>query len=242
MQGEKEKERKHRCRFEFDEFVHGYRQKQDKLLWLSGETSEYFALYKVQKLSLWLPEFKDRNFSVLDYGCGDGLMTSYMRSYFPKARVFGTDPSLESIEAAQKHFSDISFSVIDREVVPYEDSKFEMIFAAGVFHHIPFCEHRHWLDEIFRVLKKDGVFILFDINPLNPIAHYVFKTHPLDQSAKMLYPLYARKILKNYGSVKTFFYCFFPRFARMFRPLERYISWLPFGAHHAHVVCNRKKL
>ncbi|MCK4499051.1 class I SAM-dependent methyltransferase [Candidatus Babeliales bacterium] len=230
----------HPCRYEFDEFVKGYRKRQDQLLWLSGESSEYFAKYKAQKLLEWLPELIDKKIKVLDYGCGDGVMASYIPKYFKNSIVYGTDPSEKSIREASQLFPDISFSVIKGETVPYDNEVFDLVFAAGVFHHIPFEEHKRWVYETFRVLKKDGIFVFFDINPLNPIAHYVFKTHPMDQSAKMLSPWYARKLFKEYGFVSTKFYCFFPHFLRWMRFIEPYIAWLPFGAHHACIVRRSK--
>jgi ubiquinone/menaquinone biosynthesis C-methylase UbiE len=226
---------------EFGQFIDGYRDLQDKHLWMSGESSGFFAQYKAEKLAEWLPHLADKEVNVLDYGAGDGVMSSYVKTYFSKAQVAGCDISQSSVDAANLQYSDIAFKTITNKTLPYESGSFDIIFSAGVFHHILFEEHMAWLSEITRVLKPDGYFVMFEINPLNPVANYVFRHHPVDKDATMLTPWYARKIVKSKGKTISKFYCFFPKFLQFFRRFEKYMTWIPFGAHHAHILHKVKK-
>lgn len=90
---------------EFDQYAKQYRELLDKNLWLSGESSTFFAEYKALKLKEWLPELVKTPITILDFGCGDGLMTSFIASLFPTATVFGVDPSSESIEVARMAYT-----------------------------------------------------------------------------------------------------------------------------------------
>lgn len=226
---------------EFGQFIDGYRDLQDKHLWMSGESSEFFAEYKAAKLAKWLPQLVDRPAQILDYGAGDGVMAGFVQPFFPKASISGCDISASSIAAAQTKYPDIAFKTVIGKKLPYESNSFDIVYTAGVFHHIPFEQHTEWLKEIVRVLKPNGYFVLFEINPLNPVANYVFKHHPVDKDATMLTPWFARSLLQDLGMVKTRFYCFFPKFLKFFRRFEKYMTWIPFGAHHAHILHKIKK-
>jgi len=223
---------------EFDEYIHNYRETLDQAVAISGESSAFFAEYKAKKLYEWFPQKNKKGISILDFGCGDGLMASFVKVFFPHAKIFGVDPSQESIEFAQEAHPSISFSV-SNEHIPFPDNTFDLMYAAGVFHHIPFSEHKKYFDEIHRVLKSQGIFVLFELNPLNPLTQWIFRHNPIDKNAQMLWPWYAKKILKKYGAVSLKYYCFFPRLLSKLRPIEPYMIHIPVGALYACIL-NKK--
>lgn len=218
---------------EFDEFAENYRQVQDEHLWLSGENSEYFAEYKVRQLLEWLPQLQNEAINILDFGCGDGLMSEYLRRYFLYARINGADISEKSIELARENFKGIEFSHISSSMLDFESNSFDLIVSAGVFHHIPGVEHFHWAEQLHRILKPGGVCVIFELNPLNPGTQYIFKTHPMEKNAKMLWPWQCKTTFKIFDATKILFYCFFPRWFKFLRPLESWFSKIPFGALYA---------
>jgi ubiquinone/menaquinone biosynthesis C-methylase UbiE len=225
---------------EFDQFATHYHDIVDKSLNLTGEKSDYFAQYKAQKLAAWLPQLATSNCTILDFGCGDGMMTSYVAQEFPKAQVTGVDPSPESIKVAQKLYSNITFDV-STATMQFSDHQFDLVYAAGVFHHISFNQHHHYMNEIFRVLKPGGVFVMFELNPLNPGTRYIFKNSPIDQNATMLTPWYAQKLVKAYGASSAKFYGFFPRVLSWLRWTEPFLTKLPVGGLYACVVKKPKR-
>lgn len=223
---------------EFDKYIDGYRSNCDKSLSLSGETSAFFAEYKAQKLAEWFPKRVSASIKILDFGCGDGTMTNYVRKTFSKAKVYGVDPSPKSIEEAKSSFEEIHFSINseEKEDLEFKNGTFDLIFSAGVFHHIPFEKHSSCLHELARILKPDGHLVIFELNPLNPLTVLTFKRNPIDQHAKMMWPWYTQRLAKKIGKSETKYYCFYPKFCSWLRPTEPYLTKLPFGALYATII------
>jgi len=218
---------------EFDNYIKDYRTSCDKYVGLSGENSTYFAEYKAQKLYEWLPAYRNVPFKMLDFGCGDGLMTSYAKKFFSHADVVGVDPSGKSIDYAQRQHPHITFLETDGRTLSFDDATFDVIFAAGAFHHIPFEDHDMHMKEVFRVLKPGGHFVMFELNSYNPLTVYTFKRNPIDQHATMMKPTYGYNLVKKYGSADLKYYCFFPKFLGALRSMEPYMTKLPIGALYA---------
>jgi ubiquinone/menaquinone biosynthesis C-methylase UbiE len=218
----------------FDEFAADYRNIHTQNVKLSGADSFYFAEMKV----LLLKEFEtDQSLKILDIGCGDGATEVFMQQYFPSWQVMAIDISQRSIEAADKRkLSNTSFTVYDGKHVPFEDDSFDLVFMAGVLHHVAFHLHDGLINEISRVLKKDGRLYLYEHNPLNPLTKYLVKTCVFDKDAKLLQHGYASRLLNgNLLAVKNKnFIIFFPRKGILSKLifLEKYLQWLPFGGQY----------
>lgn len=232
---------------EFDCYIKNYRKNLDQSLSLSGESSAYFAEYKALKLKEWLPGKFFQNQKILDFGCGDGLMTYFVSRCFPSSVVYGVDPSPKSIKSAQEQFAAINFSVNyeQKADLAFEDNTFDIVFSAGTFHHITFDCHKGYLQEIFRVLKPHGCFVMFELNPFNPLTVWTFKRNPIDKYATMLYPSYARKVISGVLSesiLTTKYYCFYPHVVKYLRWTERFMTKIPMGALYAVIAqLNGKK-
>jgi len=222
-------------RDEFDKYIDNYRENLDDALWLSGESSLYYAQYKALKIKEWLAPILPHESYILDFGCGDGIMAHEVQSLFKDAHVYGVDPSSESIEEAQEINPDINFSV-SNDTIPFDRGSFDLVYSAGVFHHIPFNEHAHFLQEIMRILKPHGLFILFELNPLNPLTVWTFRHNPIDANATMLYPWYTRTLLGKIAKPHIKYICFFPNFLKGLRRFEPYMTYIPFGALYAGIL------
>jgi ubiquinone/menaquinone biosynthesis C-methylase UbiE len=226
---------------EFDLYIKDYRSDLDNLLKLTGETSSFFAEYKALKLKEWLGQKALTAKTILDFGCGDGLMTYFVSKYLPHATVYGVDPSPDSVKVAQENYPNLKLTVNydEKPDLDFHDAHFDIVFAAGAFHHIPFKNHEGYLKEIFRVLKPDGSFVMFELNPLNPLTQLTFRRSPVEANAKMLLPSYGKRMLqkhKDNRSISRKFYFFFPRFLRWLRPLEKFLTKIPFGGLYAVVI------
>ncbi len=78
------------------------------------------------------------NESVLDVGCGDGVITSSLLKFVPNGKVIGIDPSQQMIELAKKinqNASSLSFFCTSAEHLKFEE-KFDIIFSFSCFHWI----------------------------------------------------------------------------------------------------------
>ena len=226
---------------EFDCYIQDYRKNLDKSLELSGESSTYFAQYKAAKLKEWLPKSFAQAQKILDFGCGDGMMTAFVADLFPQATVYGVDPSPQSINVAQQKYPKLIFSTNydEKPDLNFADETFDMVFAAGAFHHIPFDRHDGYAKEIYRVLKPSGHFVMFELNPYNPLTARTFRRNPIDQNATMLLPAYAKNVLKKCmpsAQIDLKFYCFYPRIFKYLRFTERFMTKVPLGALYATIV------
>jgi len=231
---------------EFDCYIKDYRKNLDKSLALSGESSTYFAQYKAAKLREWLPARAKKAQTILDFGCGDGMMTSFVAQQFPMAKVYGVDPSPDSVKEAAEKYASIKFNVNydEKPDLDFNDGMFDIVFAAGAFHHIPFERHIGYAQEIFRVLKPDGCLVMFELNPFNPLTVRTFKRNPIDQNATMLKPAYAKNLFKKIvpsAMIENKFYCFYPSILKYLRWTERFMTKIPVGALYATIVQKKSK-
>ncbi len=95
------------------------------------------------------------------------------------------------------------------------------------------------LQQIFNTLKKNGTFVLFELNPYNPFTQLAFSNCYIDQNATMLYPGYAKQLLPQYGKAQQYYYCFFPSWLNFLRPSEKYLTWCPLEALYACITTKK---
>jgi ubiquinone/menaquinone biosynthesis C-methylase UbiE len=114
--------------------------------------------------------------SILDVGCGCGLMTLYLKDYLDEAGSYaGVDLHSPSIHWCSKHISNrqtnFQFRHIDVKSLaynpkgkhraedftfPYESRSFDVILFKSVFTHLRPAEVENYLKEASRLLKADG--------------------------------------------------------------------------------------
>jgi SAM-dependent methyltransferase len=97
---------------------------------------------------------------VLDYGCGSGYGTHRMTSSCDS--IVGVDIAADAIVHASTHYcaDNLSYHRIDpveETPLPFEDGSFDTVLSFQVIEHI--VDPGLYLAEIFRVLKRGGVFI-----------------------------------------------------------------------------------
>jgi ubiquinone/menaquinone biosynthesis C-methylase UbiE len=219
---------------DFDEYATDYRRIHTANVKLSGADSFYFAKMKVKLLQ----DFeKNAPLQILDVGCGDGSTEFYMSRYFSSWLIDAIDVSKKSIAAAKsKDIQSVSFQWYDGISIPFGDETFDVVFMAGVLHHINFSLHHHLIAEVYRVTKKAGRFYLFEHNPLNPVTRHLVKTCVFDKTAKLLPHNYTSSLLRanKFKIVKKRFIIFFPRkgILSVFIFLEKYLCKIPFGGQY----------
>lgn len=226
---------------EFDMFAHEYREiHTENVMDISGVSSDYFTEYKVRELLQILPQ--NTNLKFLDLGCGDGNTAKYMRQCFSSVEYYGIDVSTKSISVAvHRQLNDCHFEVYDGDTIPYEDNTFDVVFMACVMHHIPVKCRQQILFEARRVLKQNGLLIIFEHNPYNPVTRKLVSDCPFDKNAVLLSVKCLKKWLKNVGFNKKKnirYTIFFPR-KGLFKKLlflERSLYWCFLGGQYYCVV------
>jgi ubiquinone/menaquinone biosynthesis C-methylase UbiE len=224
-------------RAEFDKFADEYRALHARHLVISGESPEYFAEYKMSDLAA---EYRMRKGaaaaspSVLDFGAGIGTSIPFLRKHFPDCALTCIDVSIRSLEIGANRFRDAAFLLFDGKTVPCAEESFDMAYAACVFHHIDHAEHVPLLRELCRVLVTGGLLAVFEHNPFNPLTVKAVRGCPFDDNARLIAArsMYERIREAGFRSADIRYRMFFPHLLRAFRPLERWMTWLPVGAQY----------
>jgi SAM-dependent methyltransferase len=86
------------------------------------------------------------------------------------------------------------FLVFDGKTTTFSDETFDVVFSAGVFHHVPFSEHFDLVSEVSRTLKNGGIFMIYEHNPFNPLTCHAVNTCPFDENAVLLKPIRLRQL------------------------------------------------
>jgi ubiquinone/menaquinone biosynthesis C-methylase UbiE len=106
------------------------------------------------KIDLSNIELKGR---ILDIGGGgEGLI-----GQFKGEQVVAIDPNRSELEEA-KSTKDLKI-IMDAKNLQFLDNTFDTATAFFTMMYIPTADHKKVFEEIFRVLKKDGEFVLWDL-------------------------------------------------------------------------------
>jgi ubiquinone/menaquinone biosynthesis C-methylase UbiE len=218
----------------FDNIANSYDKELKDSLGLYGHSDiTIFAEYKIKTVKAKL--FKAPA-AILEFGCGIGRNSSFMKKWFPKTNIYGCDISEKSLEIARKKNPFVQY---DKITSPsdlfgvYKDT-FDCIFISNVFHHILFREHQIWLDALYKIISKGGSIFIFEHNPYNPVTNHIFFTSEIDKDGSMLKPSYCQKLLKHayFTNISRNYSLFFLWRNVFFESVERMLYWLPLGAQY----------
>ena len=81
--------------------------------------------------------------SVLDVGCGEGVLTSKWAARLRDGRVVGIDLEDPALQAqwASRTAPNLEYRVMKAEALPFADAEFELAAAIEVLEHVPDPEH-----------------------------------------------------------------------------------------------------
>ena len=219
-------------RTNFDDFSGNYRQVLDASLAFAGASAEWFARYKaLYTLRIVGDQFRER---VLDFGCGVGLVASFLKELLPRAMIDGYDvsqASIELIDASLRSQGLFSSSLEDLG----ED--YGCILVANVFHHVPPEQRQEFMSNLRTRLRPGGKLVIFEHNPMNPVTRRVVRHCPFDEDAILLSPreLYRYMERANLLQKRRDYIVFFPEWLSCLHPLEKLLSWCFLGAQYAVV-------
>jgi SAM-dependent methyltransferase len=119
--------------------------------------AEYFdAIHRFDirwSRTLWVYDNVRRGSTVLDAGCGSGLLALLKRK---EVKLTGVDLSPECADIARRNGYDATH-VTDLASLPFPDASFDYVVSLDVFGHIEFAQKDAVIREMSRVLKPDGV-------------------------------------------------------------------------------------
>ena len=159
---------------------------------------------------------------VLDYGCGDAPFSFLAAKH--GAEVTGVDISDVSVENCKKIALEkgleqkTQFHVMDCEALDFPDATFDVIFVAGVLHHLDLDRA---FRELRRVLKPEGVIIAYEALAHNPLIHLYRRMTPqlrTEFETNHILKVGSLKLAKKYfKSVRPHFFHLFVLLAVPFR-------------------------
>lgn len=106
----------------------------------------------------YLKKHVNKNFKVLDLGCGSGELTLKLSPYFKE--IIGVDPFGDYIKTAKQqkkndNIKNVIFRIADGKRLPFKNEHFDMIFSSRG----PLSADIDFMNEGSRVLKKDGIML-----------------------------------------------------------------------------------
>lgn len=101
---------------------------------------------------------------VLDVGAGTGRLSVALANR--DAQVTALDVSPKMLEKIKRKNSKIQTVVADAEALPFENETFDIVSAAFLIVHLK--DPTRFFDEVYRVLKDGGMFVVTNINQKDP--------------------------------------------------------------------------
>jgi ubiquinone/menaquinone biosynthesis C-methylase UbiE len=139
-----------------DDYIHGYSQKEIDRLYEQAEILEdllhYDTHYPIES-------------QVLEAGCGVGAQTAILARRNPGINLVSIDRAEEFLHHAKENItnewiSNVHFIHGDITKLPFEDKSFDHVFVSFVLEHL--SNPDKILDEIYRVLRKDGTLTIIE--------------------------------------------------------------------------------
>ena len=133
--------------------------------------------------------------SVLDVGAGTGMMSEFAHKCRGDLKLVAVDPAEGMLKYAPAY---LQTHIAPAEALPFEDDSFDMLLMGESLHH--FRDIELSLQEVKRVLKKDGKLFIYDFDVSTFRGNAICKIEKLlGEPAHFYEPNALKKILEGYG-------------------------------------------
>jgi SAM-dependent methyltransferase len=219
-----------------------------------GVSSDEFVRQKAGHVIGWILEAAGGGeFCYLDFGCGNGRLFRLLLDSSPLApmlaggrlRLFGVEPSAESIAEARRIAGDDRVCFAERlEGLPKE-VRFDLAISCNVFHHIPPPERTTAARALRARMKPGANLVIWEHNPFNPLARLLVKCCPFDEDARLLSLAAARRLFEesSYRYVRHAYVNLFPpswQRLKWVSRIESRLAGLPIGAQYWVMAANHE--
>jgi SAM-dependent methyltransferase len=127
---------------------------------------------------------------VVDIGSGTGFHLHTLGKYADN--LIATDISMSALKESKKH-NNCQFVVCDVNKLPFKPGTIDLIWIAGVLHHVPKDLDNVISNNLAPALKKDGIILIDEPNKFNFFNYLNMKLSKADPTGDER-PLSARKI------------------------------------------------
>jgi SAM-dependent methyltransferase len=100
--------------------------------------------------------------AILDIGCGTGRMLIGWHLENPDRTLYGCDINATLIDWSKNNLPK-GISFCQNQVLPplpYDDGTFDFVYLLSVFTHLSLETQKRWIEELGRILKKNGVVLI----------------------------------------------------------------------------------
>lgn len=122
---------------------------------------------------------KRENQQILDFGCGDGIISKIIISKYPNNSFDLLDGSNEMIANLESNFKQPNCRIINMDfnkwINEQVENKYDLIFSSMAIHHLDHNEKNLLFSKIHTALKFDGLFVNIDV--VKPVSKVVENFH-----------------------------------------------------------------
>jgi 2-polyprenyl-3-methyl-5-hydroxy-6-metoxy-1,4-benzoquinol methylase len=217
----------------FDQYADRYQGVHGENVRVTGENSEYFARYKARYVARRVgAQFAGK---ILDYGCGVGMVSGFMKKLLPMATVDGFDLSAACIANVDSDVRAQGTFTSDWSELAHD---YDVVVVSNVMHHVPPAKRLEVIASILDRMAPGGILIIVEHNPLNPLTRWAVANCAFDDDAILIPTSEAKSLVSRGGLqvVRRDYIVFFPHLLAWLRGLEPYLNWCPAGAQYALIA------
>lgn len=153
-----------------------------------------------------IPEIDWTKIKGLDIGCGKGVITAILND--KNSGFVGMDVDCEALTLAQRNQQNGNVDFVRGSgcMIPFKDGSFDVVVCNHVYEHVP--NPKMLFDEIWRILKSNGVCYVAAANALFPVEPHLklpfvhWLPRPLTQALCKHAGGYSEKLLSPFGLKK----------------------------------------
>ena len=154
---------------EFDRFADEYEVRHRANIAITGESPEFFAVYKIAEFAGFARDRPAGSMRILDFGAGIGNSIPFFRRYFPAAQLTCADPSARSIELSRQRFPDQNNTRCSLDAKSRTTLAPSIWFSQPAFSiTFPTRNTRIGSRNCYGSPRPGGMLTIFEHNPLNP--------------------------------------------------------------------------
>jgi len=132
----------------------------------------------------------------LDLGCANGIAENFLKDHLQMTVAIDIDHlTLSRIENSLK--DTVNFLCTDSLNLPFKNNSFDLSIAFSLLHHLSLKQQQLVLENLKTITKKNGLIIMLEYNPLNPITQAVVRNNPADKGSKLIFPQEMKKLYRQ---------------------------------------------
>jgi 2-polyprenyl-3-methyl-5-hydroxy-6-metoxy-1,4-benzoquinol methylase len=181
--------------------------------------AKLWRLFPKEYLFRYLGDFANKE--ILDFGCGDGEISTQLAKLGAKVTALDISPELVELTKKRAELDEvknrIEFIAGDIAELPLPKNKFDYVVCYAVIHHVDINET---LPQLYSSLKPGGSVIMIEPIAFSPLLQKIIKMVPVERDGSPVEHQLSKKdldlICRFFDKSKITFFEFFGRMQRLF--------------------------